>query len=95
MEERKQSTQTMLYPMTGLSTARLTSMLDKASFITHNAHTLRGAHKHTPHTCTHMYGGGHMLAEGSICVKARYQYRVLPQLLFPLSLNLKLPDLVR
>lgn len=83
MEERKQSTQTMLYPMTGLPTARITSMLDKASSITHNAHMLRGAHMHTPHTCTHMYGSGRMLAEGSICVKARYQYRVLPQLLSP------------
>lgn len=71
--------------MTGLSTARVTSMLDKASSITHNTHMLRGAHMHThmhtPHTCTHMYRSGHTLAEGSICVKARYQYRVLPQLL--------------
>lgn len=82
----------MLYPMTGLSTARVTSMLDKASSITHTAHMLRGAHMHA-HTCTNhtwvYVSRGEHLCEGQISISSASSVALL------LSLNLELLDLVR
>ena len=45
----------MLDPMTGLLTARVTSLLDRASSITHTAHMFRGAHMYTHAYTTHMH----------------------------------------